>query len=108
MHPHDPRRVAVEDVSPDVDAGTYPAKRVAGDDVEVQAAVFADGHNEVSAVVEYRHADDAQWRAAPMAALENDVYTGTFRVERPGEYRFRIVGWIDELATWHHGFERKL
>jgi starch synthase (maltosyl-transferring) len=108
VQPNQSRRVAVEHVSPDVDGGVFAAKRVTGDTVAVTAAVFADGHNLIAAIIEFRHRDEQEWRRAPMAELGNDVWSGSFRVERIGEYRFRIVAWIDRLATWADGFRRKL
>ena len=112
MQPNQPRRVAVEHVHPDVgdgiDGAPFAAKQVVGDDVDVRAAIFADGHNLVAAVVEFRHRDEEGWRSAPMAEIVNDEWAGTFRVDRTGEYRFRIVAWIDQLATWAHGFVRKV
>ncbi|MDQ1519005.1 MAG: hypothetical protein QOI55_78, partial [Actinomycetota bacterium] len=108
MQPREPRRVAVEHVTPDVDCGQFAAKRVTGDVVTVDADVFGDGHNIVAAVVEYRHTEEPEWRAAPMTSLGNDRYRATFSVDRLGEHRFRIIGWIDELATWEQGFIRKV
>ena len=108
MQPAEPRRVAVEDVSPDVDRGSFALKRVQGDPVTVRAAVFADGHNAVAAAVEYRHADSRRWSDVEMRPLGNDEWTATFEVARGGEYRFQVVAWIDDLATWHDGFCRKL
>jgi starch synthase (maltosyl-transferring) len=101
-------------VTPDVDAAAFPVKRVVGDAVTVEADVFAEGHNLVAAVVEYRHTDDDEWRGAPMVLLgpdpatADDRHRASFPVERLGEYRFRVVGWIDELATWQRGFLRKV
>ncbi len=37
------RRVVIEGVSPAVDGGSFPAKRVVGDTVVVEADIFADG-----------------------------------------------------------------
>src|SRR5689334_8442528 len=108
VQPQEPRRVAVEHVSPDVDAASFPVKRVVGDQVVVEADVFSDGHHLVAASVEYRHRDDADWRTAPMTALINDRFRGVFPVERAGEYEFRVVGWVDELATWYDRFLRKV
>ncbi|MCU1430405.1 MAG: alpha,4-glucan:maltose-phosphate maltosyltransferase [Actinomycetia bacterium] len=108
MQPNEPQRVAVEHAVPDVDGGEFAVKRVVGDDVTVEAVVFADGHNLVAANVEYRHANERDWRTAPMGPLGNDQWAAAFRVERAGEYRFRIVAWIDHLATWQQGFLRKV
>src|SRR6185437_7540750 len=39
------RRVIIEHVRPEIDGGRFPVKRVVGDTVIVEAAVFADGHD---------------------------------------------------------------
>ncbi len=46
-------RVIIEGVSPEVDAGRFPAKRTVGDLVEVEADIFTDGHDAISAVLLY-------------------------------------------------------
>ncbi len=42
-----PARVVIESVRPQVDGGRYPVKRVVGEEVQVEADVFADGHDAV-------------------------------------------------------------
>ena len=108
MQARDPRRVAVEGITPDVDCGRYAAKRVAGDDVVVEADVFTDGHNLVAAIVEFRHASETEWHAVRMEELGNDRHRATFPVDRLGHWHFRVVGWPDELGTWEHGYLKKL
>src|SRR5436190_345592 len=44
------RRVIVEGVSPQVDEGRYPAKATTGEEIVVEADVFADGHDIPAAV----------------------------------------------------------
>ena len=39
------RRVVIEAVSPAVDGGRFPIKRIDGDRVTVEADIFADGHD---------------------------------------------------------------
>jgi starch synthase (maltosyl-transferring) len=53
------RRCVIEGVWPEVDCGRYPAKRILGDDVVVEADVFGDGHEDVAAVLQYRKAPNA-------------------------------------------------
>ena len=38
-------RVVIERVSPQIDCGRFPVKRVVGETVVVEADVFADGHD---------------------------------------------------------------
>ena len=49
------RRVVIERVTPMIDGGRFPIKRTSGEAVIVTAAVFADGHDVLSAVLRYRH-----------------------------------------------------
>ena len=42
------QRVAIEAVEPQIDCGRFPIKRIAGDTVVVEAAVFADGHDQIA------------------------------------------------------------
>ena len=46
-------RVVIESVTPQVDAGRYPIKRVIGQQVVVAADVFTDGHDAVRCRVRY-------------------------------------------------------
>src|SRR5215471_3897595 len=55
LPPDGRKRVAIEAVSPEIDAGRFPAKRVPGESVTVEADVFADGHDAVAAAVLFRH-----------------------------------------------------
>ena len=48
------RRIVIEHVSPEIDCGRYPVKRVVGDILEVSADIFKDGHDKIAAVVKYR------------------------------------------------------
>ena len=106
--PHDGRRrVVIEGVTPEVDGGRFPAKRVVGDTVTVRADVFADGHDEVTAVLMYRHGKTEQWRLAPLHFLGNDRWEGLFIVEDTGIYQYTVSGRIDHFATWHKDLEKK-
>ena len=53
------RRVIVEGVTPQVDEGRYPAKRTVGETVVVEADVYADGHDEITALLLWRKAGEA-------------------------------------------------
>jgi starch synthase (maltosyl-transferring) len=93
-------RVCIEDVQPSVDGGRFAAKRIAGDEVIVEADVFADGHEQVAAVVRWRKGDDARLTDVPMTALGNDRWRASFVVPQPGRYHFHVEAWIDRFGTW--------
>src|SRR5215208_445190 len=71
-------RVVIEGVAPEIDGGRFPIKRIAGEQVIVEADVFTDGHDAISCVLLYRHDSDSEWSALPMAALVNDRWRGAF------------------------------
>jgi starch synthase (maltosyl-transferring) len=100
-------RVVIEEVTPRVDDGRFPVKRVVGDVVEIEADVFADGHDAVTAVVRYRRSDAKSWQRVPMEPLVNDRWSASFPVEEIGRYAFSIEGWVDHFGTWAKGIAKK-
>jgi starch synthase (maltosyl-transferring) len=102
------RRVIIEDISPRVDDGRYPIKRTLGEEVVVEAEVFADGHDAISAVLRFRFETDPEWTEMPMTAVGNDRWQAAFPIERLGRYRYTVEGWIDHFKTWQHDLEKKV
>jgi starch synthase (maltosyl-transferring) len=94
------RRVAIEAVSPEVDAGRFPAKRSLGEKVAIEADVFADGHDAVACVIRYRHQSDSAWTEVPMVALGNDRWRAEVIVSQLGRYLYTVLGWVDRFQTW--------
>jgi starch synthase (maltosyl-transferring) len=101
------RRVIIESVSPSVDDGRFPAKRVAGDVVSLEADVFADGHGVLSAVALHRHQSESQYQETRMTALVNDRWRAELPVEKLGFYFFSIEGWVDHFLTWHRDLQKR-
>src|SRR2546430_2903532 len=77
-------RVVIEGIAPEVDGGRFPAKRTVGDIVRVEADIFTDGHDSISAALLYRHEDMQGWLESPMQALVNDRWAGEFTVQQLG------------------------
>ena len=102
------RRVAIESVSPEIDAGRFPAKRAVGESVTVEADVFADGHDSLAAVLRYRPASSATWVEVPMSPLANDRWRGEFTVTGLGRYVFTLEAWVDHFATWSKQFAKRV
>ena len=102
------RRVVIEHVTPEIEGGRYPAKRVVGEEVVVEAALFADGHDQLAAALRWRREDEPDWHEAPMELVDNDRWRGTFRVEELGRYRYTLRAWIDRFGTWRRGLEKKV
>jgi starch synthase (maltosyl-transferring) len=109
MKPSDGRqRVVIEDVTPQIDAGKHPVRRVSGEEIVVKAAVFADGHDRVAARVLYRHEGEKRWHFVDMRGPDNDLWEASFVVDRHGAWTFTVLGWIDHFATWASDFGKRL
>jgi starch synthase (maltosyl-transferring) len=102
------RRVIIENLKPELDCGRFPIKRVVGEKVLVEADIFADGHEVVSARILFRKQEESGWRAVPMRRLANDRWKGEFVVEEVGMYRYTVEGWIDHFQTWQIDLKKRL
>jgi starch synthase (maltosyl-transferring) len=102
-----PLRVIVESVRPEVDCGRYPAKRSVGDEVAVEADVFADGHDAVSCELVFRFKEEKEWTSVPMAFHGNDHWSASFRVEKLGRYEYTVRGWTDPFLTWQRDLKKR-
>jgi len=102
------RRVVIEAVTPEIDAGEFPANRAVGERVTVEADVFADGHDAISCVVRWRHESSQLWNEVPMVPLVNDRWRGEFMVGELGRYFYTIQGWVDAFETWSRQFAKRV
>ncbi len=100
-------RIAIISVSPEVEGGRYPAKRVVGDIVAVSADIFGDGHDQLRATLLHRESGSTEWREMPMAFAENDRWVGHFGLARNARYSYTIEAWRDPFATWSSEYRKK-
>jgi starch synthase (maltosyl-transferring) len=101
-------RVAIERVEPEIDCGRFPIKRVTGERVQVEADVFADGHDELACVLLHRDPRQTAWCEVPMRPLVNDRWRGEFRVEALGRHVYTLEAWVDHFHTWTRDLVRRL
>jgi len=120
------RRVVIEAVSPEVDAGRFPAKRAIGETVTVEADVFADGHDALAAILKHKFlpiptgipparpggapkaAEGPDWIETPLTPLVNDRWRGDFPVTELGRYVFTVEGWVDHFETWSRQLAKRV
>ncbi len=105
---HGQKRVVIEHVEPEIDAGRFPAKRVVDETVVVEADIFGDGHDHVEARLLLRAPGEKGWAAIPMAPLGNDRWQASFATAAVGSYQFKIAASIDHFDTWQDGLAKKL
>lgn len=103
-----PPRIVIEAIDPEVDGGRFPIKRIPGEEVVVNADIFADSHNVLRAVIRYRRVGDAAWQEAEMSEVTNDRWVGRFTVTEIGRYEYTLQGWIDSFLTWRRDLGKKL
>ncbi len=102
------KRVVIEGVSPEIDAGRFPARRVTGETVVVEADVFGDSHDAVAAALLFRHERARSWTTVAMSPLVNDRWRAEFPVTELGRYVYTVEGWIDHFGTWSRQLAKRL
>ncbi|MEO8468449.1 MAG: alpha-1,4-glucan--maltose-1-phosphate maltosyltransferase [Chloroflexota bacterium] len=102
------RRAIVEAVSPAVDGGRFPVKRVIGDVVVVAADAFADGHDVVTVRLRHRPPGAGDWTEIPMDELGNDQWRAAFRADVLGRHEYTVAAWTDAWATWRRDLRVRL
>ena len=98
----------IEGLTPEIDAGRFPAKRSLGDRVTVEADAFADGHDALACVMRWRHESSRAWNDVPMVPLGNDRWRGEFMVGELGRYLYTVQGWVDAFETWSRQFAKRV
>jgi starch synthase (maltosyl-transferring) len=100
-------RHVIEAVSPCVDCGRSPAKRIVGDNCTVEADIFRDGHEVIRAAVKWRCKMDSLFNEASMVPVGNDHWRGEFPLTENTRYVFTIEAWTDRYASWLQDFVKK-
>ncbi|MEZ2126893.1 MULTISPECIES: maltotransferase domain-containing protein [unclassified Sinorhizobium] len=100
-------RLAIEKITPAVDDGRFVVKRVVGETVKVEADIFGDGHDPLSAALFWRAADDSSWNEARMELVENDRWRGEFTPKRLGRHEFAVEAWRNPFQIFRYEFTKK-
>jgi starch synthase (maltosyl-transferring) len=100
----------VEDVSPSVACGAYPAKAVVGEWVPVSAVAYRDGHHALGANVVWRGPDGA---ARPFTRMRPgapglDRWHATIVPDAVGDWTFHVEAFDDPYLTWHDAVTKKI
>ena len=97
-------------MTPRVDDGRFPVKRVVGDALVVEADVFADGHDEIRAVLAVQTSATTanDWRETEMEPLGNDRWRADVPVCRDRPLPVHGRGWVDRSETWRHDLAKRV
>lgn len=100
-------RLAIEKITPAVDEGRFVVKRIVGETVKVEADIFGDGHDPLSAVLLWRAADESGWNEVPMELIENDRWRAEFTPKRLGRHEFAVEAWRSQFQIFRYEFTKK-
>ncbi len=105
---HGQQRVVIESVTPEIDGGRFGIKRIPEEEIVVEADIFADGHDMISAVVRYRREEDSEWLEVLMEPLENDRWRASFKLREIGRFVYTITAWVDHFKTWRRDLIKRM
>ena len=97
----------IDSVAPSVDGGRFPAKRIAGEAVQIEAHCFTDGHDRVRVTLAWQAGPDSEAYEVDMQAQGNDVWSAEFTPPVPGRYRCTVTAWVDHFESWRSELERR-
>jgi starch synthase (maltosyl-transferring) len=103
-------RFPIEDVSPSVECGRYPAKAVVGELVPVAARSYREGHQALGVTVVAHGPDGLQAACTRMVAGDDgtDRWFGALRPDRVGSWTFAIEAFGDPYLTWRDAVIKKI
>jgi starch synthase (maltosyl-transferring) len=101
------QRIAIEDVSPEINCGRYPAKSVVGAPVTIDADILCDGHDVLAAAVQHRRKGDRRWAEVPMRLVENDRWRAEITFQDLGPHEYLVAAWRDLFHGWREEVGKK-
>ena len=101
-------RAVIDAILPNVDGGRFAVKRVAGERFDVTAHCFADGHDALRVVLQWRLEGETAFNEVPMVLLNNDIWEASFVPPVPGRYLYTVVAWVDSFSSWRHELTRRI
>ena len=100
-------RFPIEEISPVISCGRYPARAVVGEQIPIVATVFREGHACVGANVVWV-GPDRRKTLTPMLPAHDDRWHGLVAPSAPGSWRFTVEAWSDPYRTWQQAITAKL
>lgn len=102
------QRVVIENLAPIVDGGKFPVKRAVGEEVNVSADIFVEGHDSIKSLLLYRLEKGEDYFSVPMEHMGNDRWQGSFFVSEKCPYFFTLEAWVDPFLTWKEDLTKKV
>lgn len=100
-------KLVIANISPVIDGGRYPCKRIVGERVEIEADIFGDSHPVIAAQLLWRPDDEQEWRRSVMQLVANDRWRTGIELARVGCHRFAVEAWIDTYGSFARDLLKK-
>ncbi|MEV4119914.1 maltotransferase domain-containing protein [Micromonospora sp. NPDC049645] len=103
-------RFPIEDVSPVVSCGRYPAKAVVDEPVPVSARAYREGHDALGCNVVWAGPDGARRPFTRMRPGEpgQDRWHATIAPDAVGSWTFSVEAFQDPYLTWQNAVTKKI
>ncbi len=102
-------RLVIESLSPQLDGGRYPIKRLLGKVVDVGVNIFKDGHDLIAAHILYRPVGASEFRSSPLTYhFDVDRWFGSFKADRLGRWEYTVEAWPDRYGTFRSDLGKRL
>jgi starch synthase (maltosyl-transferring) len=103
-------RLPIEDVSPVLACGRYPARAVVGEWVPVSVRSYREGHDALGCNVVWQGPDD---KPRPFTRMRpgdvgTDRWHAVIRPDAVGDWSYRVEAFADPYLTWRNAIEKKL
>jgi starch synthase (maltosyl-transferring) len=104
-------RLAIDEVTPEVDGGRCPSKAVVGESIPIRATVWREGHDALGANVVWRKLGSTGiGEHVRMVAdgVGTDRWLARVVPDSAGLWTFRVDAWSDPWGTWLHAVHAKV
>ena len=100
-------RMVIESVSPEIDNGRTPVKRIVGETGRGLGRHLHRRPREIRGRDPLPPLEETRVARAPMHFVDNDRWAGRFPLESNTRYQYTIEAWRDPFATWSSEIEKK-
>lgn len=108
LHAHT-GRIPIDDLTPSVPGGRFPAKAVVLEVVPFEATVFREGHDALGVELSLTSPSGAVSKhRMTLVAPGTDRFRVDVQVRETGLWTWRVIAFSDEWATWMHNAEIKI
>ncbi|MFY1004961.1 maltotransferase domain-containing protein, partial [Escherichia coli] len=73
----------------------------------VNARIFADGHEQIAAVLLWQVEGEELWHRVPFVAKGNDYWEASFTPLRVARHYFAVETWWDGFGTYREELRKK-